>query len=35
MERRLTAVLAADVLGYTDLMRADEAGTLARLTDLY
>jgi adenylate cyclase len=30
-ERRLAAILAADVVGYSRLMRADEAGTLARL----
>ena len=29
--RRLAAVLAADVVGYSRLMEADEAGTLARL----
>jgi adenylate cyclase len=29
--RRLAAVLATDVVGYSRLMRADEAGTLARL----
>jgi adenylate cyclase len=34
LERRLTAILAADVAGYTALMGADEAGTLRRLTDL-
>ena len=34
MERRLAAILAADVVGYTRLMGADEAGTLRRLTDL-
>jgi len=34
MERRLAAVLAADVVGYTRLMSADEAGTLRRMTDL-
>ncbi len=34
MERRLTAILAADLVGYTRLMGADEAGTLRRLTDL-
>ncbi len=34
MERRLAAILAADVVGYTRLMRADEAGTLQRLTAL-
>ena len=32
MERRLAAILAADVVGYTRLMGSDEAGTLARLT---
>src|SRR6266446_3251124 len=31
VERRLTAVLAADVAGYSRLMGADEEGTLARL----
>ena len=31
MERRLAAVLAADVVGYSRLMEADEAGTLAAL----
>ena len=31
MERRLAAVLAADVVGYSRLMGADEAGTLAAL----
>ncbi len=31
MERRLSAILAADVVGYTRLMEADEAGTHARL----
>jgi adenylate cyclase len=34
MERRLAAILAADVVGYTRLMAADETGTLQRLTDL-
>jgi adenylate cyclase len=34
MERRLAAILAADVAGYTRLMGRDEAGTLARLTAL-
>ena len=33
MERRLTAILAADVVGYSRLMGADEAGTLAALED--
>ena len=31
MDRRLAAILAADVVGYSALMGADEAGTLARL----
>jgi TolB-like protein/class 3 adenylate cyclase/Tfp pilus assembly protein PilF len=34
LERRLAAILAADVAGYTALMGADESGTLERLTDL-
>ena len=34
MERRLAAILAADVVGYSRLMSADEAGTLARLKSL-
>ena len=29
--RRLVAILAADVAGYSRLMEADEEGTLARL----
>jgi TolB-like protein/Tfp pilus assembly protein PilF len=32
LERRLAAILAADVVGYTRLMGTDEAGTLERLT---
>jgi adenylate cyclase len=31
VERRLAAILAADVVGYSRLMGSDEAGTLARL----
>src|SRR6266404_1476156 len=31
VERRLTAILAADVVGYSRLMGADEEGTLAAL----
>jgi adenylate cyclase len=31
VERRLTAILAADVAGYSRLMGEDEAGALARL----
>jgi adenylate cyclase len=33
-ERRLTAILATDVVGYSRLMAADEAGTYARLKAL-
>ncbi len=31
VERRLTTIVAADVVGYSRLMAADEAGTLAQL----
>lgn len=31
VERRLAAIMAADVVGYSRLMEVDEAGTLARL----
>jgi class 3 adenylate cyclase len=31
VQRRLTAILAADVVGYSRLMEQDEAGTLAAL----
>src|SRR5579859_5454733 len=31
MQRKLTAILSADVVGYSGLMEADEAGTLERL----
>ncbi len=34
MERRLAAILAADVVGYSRLMGADEAGTLAAMRTL-
>ena len=34
VERRLAAILAADVVGYSALMERDEAGTLARLKAL-
>ncbi len=34
MERRLSAILAADVVGYSRLMGQDEAGTLAALKKL-
>src|SRR5262245_149990 len=33
VERRLTAILAADVAGYSRLMAAGEEGTLARLKE--
>jgi adenylate cyclase len=32
VQRKLTAILAADVAGYSRLMGADEVGTLQRLT---
>src|SRR5215469_3047289 len=31
MQRKLAAILSPDVVGYSGLMEADEAGTLARL----
>ena len=34
VQRRLAAILAADVVGYSRMMREDEAGTLARLNAL-
>ena len=34
MERRLAAIFAADVVGYSRLMGADETGTLERLKSL-
>ncbi|PYJ41375.1 MAG: adenylate/guanylate cyclase domain-containing protein, partial [Verrucomicrobia bacterium] len=34
MERRLTAILAADVVGYSRLMGTNESGTLAALDTL-
>jgi adenylate cyclase len=34
VERRLAAILAADVAGYSRLMGLDETGTLARLKTL-
>jgi len=33
VERRLTAILAADVAGYSRLTGLDEEGTHARLTE--
>ncbi len=34
VQRRLAAILAADVVGYSRLMREDETGTLAQLKTL-
>ena len=34
VQRRLAAILSADVVGYSRLMGKDEAGTLARLQAL-
>jgi len=34
VERKLAAILAADLVGYTHLMEVDEAGTLTRLEAL-
>lgn len=34
LERRLAAILAADVVGYSRLIGADEAGTLTELRSL-
>ncbi len=33
MERRLAAILSADVVGYSRLMEADEEGTLKALKE--
>ena len=35
VQRRLAAILAADVVGFSRLMAADEAGTLATLAVLH
>ncbi len=35
VQRRLAAILIADVVGYSRLMEADEEGTRARLRSLY
>jgi adenylate cyclase len=35
VDRRLAAILAADVVGYSRLMEADEQGTLGRLKMLH
>ncbi|MBU0582453.1 MAG: tetratricopeptide repeat protein [Alphaproteobacteria bacterium] len=34
MQRRLAAILAADVVGYSRMMGQDESGTLGRMTDM-
>ncbi len=34
VQRRLAAILAADVVGYSRLMEADETGTLAQLKSI-
>ena len=34
VQRRLAAILASDVVGYSRLIRADEEGTLAALKTL-
>ena len=34
LERKLLAILAADIVGYSSAMEADEAGTIARLRTL-
>ena len=34
LQRRLAAILSADVVGYSRLMGIDEAGTLARLKSM-
>ena len=33
MQRRLTAIFAADVVGYSRMIRADEEGTLVAVRD--
>src|SRR5258707_15059721 len=33
MQRKLTAILSADVVGYSGLMQADEVGTMERLKE--
>ncbi len=34
VQRRLAAILAADVVGYSRLMETDETGTLAQLKSI-
>ena len=31
VERRLAAIVVADIVGYSRMLEADEAGTLARI----
>lgn len=33
MQRKLTVIFSADVVGYSGLMERDEAGTLSRLKE--
>ncbi len=35
VQRRLAAILAADVVGYSRLMETDEAGTRSRLRSIH
>ena len=35
VQRKLAAILAADVVGYSRLMRADETGTLSAMKSLW
>ncbi len=35
VQRRLAAILVADVVGYSRMMREDETGTLAQLKTLH
>ena len=35
MQRKLAAIMAADVVGYSPLMRADETGTLTAMKALW
>jgi class 3 adenylate cyclase len=35
MERHLAAIMAADVVGYTSLVQADEAATLRRMKAIW
>ena len=35
LQRRLAAILAADIVGYSRLMGANEAGTLAAMREVW